>query len=357
MNTFGKLFTITTFGESHGAGIGVVIDGCPAGLNIAETDIQKELDRRKPGQSKISTQRKEDDNVQILSGVTDGITTGAPICLMVKNSDARSDDYQNLKDAYRPGHADFTYDKKYGHREWRGGGRSSARTTLAQVAAGAIAKKFLKEKAGIEILGFVDQVGEIKSEVNYVKISQKLVESNPVRCPDEKTAKKMIDLIEAVKSGGDSIGGSVSAVIRNAPIGLGSPVFDKLPADLAKAMMGINAAKGFEIGSGFSAIEMRGSEHNDAMYSGKGRAIMKTNFAGGTLGGISNGEDIYFRVAFKPTSTIAKTQQTINSKTKNITLNATGRHDPCIVPRAVPIVEAMAALVIIDHYLRYKAYK
>lgn len=357
MNTFGKLFSITTFGESHGAGIGVVIDGCPAGLKITPADIQKELDRRKPGQSNISTQRKEQDEVQIISGVTEGKTTGSPICLMVANTDQRSNDYINLKDAYRPGHADFTYEEKYGHREWRGGGRASARTTLAQVAAGAVAKKYLKEKLGIEIIGFVDQVGEVKYEKNYAKISLKNIEANPVRCPDEKCAKQMIALIEEVKSKGDSIGGSVTAVIRNAPIGLGSPVFDKLPADLAKAMMGINAAKGFEIGSGFKTIEMRGSEHNDAMQMASGKIKMKTNFSGGTLGGISNGENIYFRVAFKPTSTIAIEQDTVNKSKKAVKLKAFGRHDPCIVPRAVPIVEAMAALVILDHYLRYKAYK
>ncbi|MFA6171654.1 MAG: chorismate synthase [Patescibacteria group bacterium] len=357
MNTFGKLFTITTFGESHGAGVGAIIDGCPAGLEITEAYIQKELDRRKPGQSKITTQRKEEDKIQILSGVTGGKTTGAPILLLVKNSDARSEDYENLKEVYRPGHADFTYSAKYGNREWRGGGRASARTTLAQVAAGAIAKKYLKEKFCVEIIGFVDQVGSVKSEVDYSKVSLKKIEANPVRCPDETAAKKMIALIEAVKAEGDSIGGSVSAVIKNAPVGLGSPVFDKLPADLAKAMLGINAAKGFEIGSGFCAVEMRGSEHNDSFYAEKGQVKTRTNFSGGTLGGISNGENIYFRVAFKPTSTIAKAQETLNRQNKSITLKAAGRHDPCIVPRAVPIVEAMAALVILDHYLRYKAYK
>ncbi|MFA6106533.1 MAG: chorismate synthase [Patescibacteria group bacterium] len=357
MNTFGKLFTITTFGESHGLGVGVVVDGCPAGLKITEADIQKELNRRKPGQSSITTSRKEDDKIRIMSGVTDGKTTGAPIMMLAENRDARSEDYGQLKEVYRPGHADFTYEAKYGHREWRGGGRASARTTLAQVAAGAIAKKYLKEKLNVEILGFVDQVGEIKAAIDYNKLSLKKVEANPVRCPDEKIAKEMIKFITALKSGGDSTGGAVFAIIKNVPLGLGSPVFDKLPADLAKAMMGINAAKGFEIGSGFRAAEMRGSEHNDRFYTTKGKVRTKTNFAGGVLGGISTGEDIYFRVAFKPTSTIAKAQDTIDRRGKQVVLKAAGRHDPCIVPRAVPIVEAMAALVIMDHYLQWKAYK
>ncbi len=357
MNTFGKLFTITTFGESHGLGVGVVVDGCPAGLKIAESDIQKELNRRKPGQSSITTPRKEEDKIRIMSGVTEGKTTGAPIMMLAENSDARSEDYGQLKEIYRPGHADFTYEAKYGHREWRGGGRASARTTLAQVAAGAIAKKYLKEKLNVEILGFVDQVGEIKATIDYAKINLKKVEANPIRCPDEKRAKQMIELITSLKAQGDSIGGSVTAIIRNAPAGLGSPVFDKLPADLAKAMMGINAAKGFEIGSGFRAAEMRGSEHNDRFYTTKGKVRTKTNFAGGVLGGISTGEDIYFRVAFKPTSTIAKAQDTIDRRGKQVVLKAAGRHDPCIVPRAVPIVEAMAAIVVMDHYLQWKAYK
>ncbi|MFA6393834.1 MAG: chorismate synthase [Patescibacteria group bacterium] len=356
-NTFGKLFTITTFGESHGPALGVIIDGYPAGLKITEADIQKELDRRKPGQSAITTSREEDDKIRIMSGITEGKTTGAPIMLIVENRDARSKDYGSLKEVYRPGHADFTYEVKYGHREWRGGGRASARTTLAQVAAGAIAKKYLKEKLGVEILGFVDQVGDIKADIECAKVSLKKVEANPIRCPDEKTAKEMIKLIIAAKADGDSVGGAVAAVIRNVPAGLGSPVFDKLPADLAKAMMGINAAKGFEIGSGFGAAKMRGSEHNDSFYSANGQVKTKTNFAGGTLGGISTGEDIYFRVAFKPTSTISKAQDTIDRRGKKVILKAAGRHDPCIVPRAVPIVEAMAALVVMDHYLRWKAYK
>jgi len=354
-NTFGKIFSITTCGESHGGALGVIIDGCPAGLKISHEDIQKELDRRKPGQSILTTARQEEDKIQILSGVSDGVTTGAPILLLTFNKDAKSEDYLHLKDLYRPGHADFTYEKKFGLREWRGGGRSSARETLARVAAGAIAKKYLQEIAGISFLGYIEKIGDIQAQVDYKKINIQDVEANIVRCPDEKAAEKMIELINDVRSQGDSIGGVVFCAIKNVPLGLGEPVFDKLPADLAKAMLSINATKGFEIGAGFSAVNMRGSENNDSFYTDeKGIIHTKTNNCGGTLGGISNGEDIYFRVAFKPTPTIAKEQDTIDKNGQNVKLKAAGRHDPCVALRAVPVVEAMTALVIMDHYLRYK---
>lgn len=355
-NAFGQLFRITTFGESHGGGVGVVIDGCPPGLEISEEEIQKELDRRRPGQSAITSTRNEQDKIHILSGVFDGKTTGTPILLLAYNKDAKPEDYLNLKDLYRPGHADYTYQKKYGIRDWRGGGRASARETLARVAAGAIAKKYLKEKLGIEILSYVEQVGDIKTNIDFNSVTINMVESNVVRCPDISTAEKMIELIKKVKDEGDSIGGIVRGIIKNVPVGLGEPVFDKLPADLAKAMMSINAVKGFEIGSGFEGVKLRGSQHNDEFYINKlGNVRTKTNNAGGTLGGISNGETIYFRVAVKPVSTIRKQQITVNKNNEEVMLKATGRHDPCVLPRVVPIVDAMAALVILDHYLRHKA--
>jgi len=356
-NTFGQLFRVTTFGESHGGAVGCVVDGCPPGLEINVSDIQKDLDRRKPGQSKITSPRKEEDKIEILSGVFEGKTTGTPIMLMAKNKDARPEDYEKLKDIFRPSHADFTYEKKYGSRNWQGSGRASARETLARVAAGAIAKKFLKEKLNIIFLAFVEQVGEIKMKdvgVGHVRPDQ--IESNIVRCPDEKIAKKMIELIEKVRNEGDSVGGVIFGVIRNVPAGLGEPVFDKLSADLGKAMLSIPAVKGFTIGSGFEGVKMRGSQHNDSFYTDKQSKIRtKTNFSGGIQGGISNGEDIYFRVAFKPVSTIRKAQKTVNKQKQEVILAATGRHDPCVLPRAVPIVETMAALVIMDHYLRHKA--
>lgn len=355
-NTFGQLFRITTFGESHGGCVGAVVDGCPPNLEISAAEIQKELDRRKPGQSSITSPRKEEDEIQILSGVTDGKTTGAPIMLMAHNKDAKSEDYLQLKDVFRPGHADFTFQKKFGIREWRGGGRASARETLGRVAAGAIAKKFLKEKLNIEFISFVEQVGNIKSKADFNKVTMADVESNIVRCPDPIAAKKMINLIKSVKDDGDSVGGVIRGVIKNVPVGLGEPVFDKLPADLAKAMMSINAVKGFEIGTGFASAELKGSEHNDEFCLDEhGKIRTKTNHAGGTLGGISNGETIYFRVAIKPVSTISKLQHTVNLNAEEVTLEAAGRHDPCVLPRAVPIVDAMAALVIMDHFLRQKA--
>lgn len=355
-NSFGNLFRITTFGESHGGAVGVVVDGCPPGIAITEEEIQKELDRRKPGQSKITTPRKEEDLIKILSGVFEGKTTGTPILLLANNKDVRSEDYLHLKDLYRPGHADFTYQKKYGLRDWRGSGRASARETLARVAAGAIAQKYLKQKLGVEIVSYVEQVGDLKVEMDFNKVTRAQVDESIVRCPDKKVAKEMISLIESVQKDGDSIGGVVRGVIKNVPFGLGEPVFDKLPADLGKAMLSINAVKGFDIGSGFAGVKMRGSQHNDQFYKDKqGQVKLKTNFAGGTLGGISTGENIYFRVAFKPVSTIKKLQRTVNLEDEEVDLEAFGRHDPCVVPRAVSIVDAMAAIVILDHYLRYNS--
>lgn len=356
-NTFGQLFRVTTFGESHGGAIGCVIDGCPPGLEISTEDIQKDLDRRKPGQSKITTPRKEEDKIEILSGVFEGKTTGTPIMLMAKNKDARPEDYEKLKDVFRPSHADFTYESKYGFRNWQGSGRASARETLARVAAGAIAKKFLKEKLGIEFLAFVEQVGGIRmKDVGVGHVRPEHIESNIARCPDKNIAQKMIKLIEKVRNEGDSVGGVIRGVIKNSPAGLGEPVFDKLSADLGKAVLSIPAVKGFEIGSGFEGVRMRGSQHNDSFFVDKnGKIRTRTNFSGGIQGGISNGENIYFRVAFKPVSTIKKAQKTVNRQNQEVMFEATGRHDPCVLPRAVPIVEAMAAITIMDHYLRNKA--
>ncbi len=354
-NSFGNLFKITTCGESHGGAIGVIIDGCPAGLAISEIEIQQELDRRRPGQSAMTSPRHEKDVIHIFSGVFDGKTTGTPILLLSYNSDMRPEDYDELKNIYRPSHADYTYHMKYGRRDFRGSGRASARETLARVAAGAIAKKYLKQYLNIEIISYVEQVGNIGSDVNYKNVSMDAIESNIIRCPDKNAAIKMIDLIESVKNAGDSIGGIIKGVIRNVPAGLGEPVFDKLSADLGKAMLSINAVKGFEIGSGFSGITMRGSEHNDPFMIEDGKIKIKTNHAGGTLGGITTGEDIYFRVAFKPVSTISQRQNTVNLQQQSVELAATGRHDPCVLPRAVPIVDAMSALVVIDHFLRQQA--
>jgi len=353
-NSFGEVFKITTCGESHGGAIGVIIDGCPAGLDITVNDIQQELDRRKPGQSGITTARKEQDIIHILSGVFANKTTGTPILLLAYNSDMRPEDYAELKDVYRPSHADFTYLAKYGRRDFRGSGRASARETLARVAAGAIAKKYLKQNVNIEILSYVEQVENISSEVNHQTVTQEMIESNIVRCPDQLAANKMIKLIESVKNDGDSVGGIIKGVIRNVPAGLGEPVFDKLSADLAKAMLSINAVKGFEIGSGFNCATMRGSQHNDPFIMRAGKVCTETNHAGGILGGISTGEEIYFRVAFKPVATINKQQKTVDINGQSIDLTVAGRHDPCVLPRAVPIVDAMAALVMADHLLRQK---
>jgi len=354
-NSFGRLFRITTYGESHGTAIGVIIDGCPAGLAIDEDLIQDELTRRKPGQSRITTQRKEDDRFEIQSGVFEGRTTGTPISLVIYNKDQKSKDYSHIADKFRPSHADFTYHEKYGVRDYRGGGRSSARETAARVAAGAIAKQLLKE-SGMEITAYVSQVGDI-SAPDYKKMDLSLIEDNIVRCPDTNTAEKMIQLIDKVRKDRDTIGGVVTCIAAGVPAGLGEPVFDKLHAELGKAMLSINAVKGFEYGSGFEGTRMRGSAHNDEFFEEKGKVRTKTNFSGGIQGGISNGEDIYFNVAFKPVATIMQDQESVNEQGEPVTVSGKGRHDPCVVPRAVPIVEAMAALVIADHYLINKVSK
>ncbi len=404
-NTFGTLFRVTTFGESHGAAIGCIVDGCPAGLPFDLDYIQHELDRRRPGQSSIVTQRKESDTVQVLSGVFEGRTTGTPIALVIPNEDQRSRDYDHLAEAFRPSHADYTWQAKYGYRDHRGGGRSSARETAARVAAGAIAKLFLKTQ-GVDIQAYVSQVGHLATTQDYSQLDLTLTETNDIRCPDPVLAEKMIRLIKKVRKAGDTIGGVVSAVVRGCPVGLGEPVFDKLHADLGKAMLSINAAKGFEYGSGFEGVKMLGSEHNDLfspprelappsppleggdldrggiegltnlvapdsdgtesrgvkgsppLRGGGGgathEALTLTNHSGGIQGGISNGMDIYFRVAFKPVATIMRDQPSINAAGEAVTVKGKGRHDPCVVPRAVPIVEAMAALVLADHLLRQR---
>lgn len=355
-NTFGSIFKVTTFGETHGGSVGCIIDGCPSGLALVEADIQKDLDRRRPGQSDITTQRKEMDKIEIHSGVFEGKTTGTPIMLLVKNKDARSKDYEHLKDVFRPSHADYTYLQKYGIRDYRGGGRASARETLARVAAGAIARKYLEERIGIELVAFVEQVKNIGSSVTIETVTQKDVDSTTVRCPDQKAAQKMINLIKDTASEGDSVGGVIRCIIRNVPVGLGEPVFDKLSARLGYAMLSIPAVKGFEIGSGFSGTTKNGSEHNDAFLIENGAVKTHTNNSGGIQGGISNGEIIHFRVAFKPTSTIRKHQTTITTRKQPVQLSASGRHDPCVLPRAVPIVEAMAVLTLMDYYLLQKIY-
>lgn len=355
-NSFGKIFKISTFGESHGKAIGVTIDGCPAGIVLDEIFIQKQMDRRKPGQSKISTERLESDKFEILSGVFDGKTTGTPIGILIKNKDAKSQDYEHLKNVFRPSHADFTYEQKYGIRDYRGGGRASARETATRVVAGAIAQLFLKEYQ-IKIQAYVSQVGGLKIKSNNKAYDLDLAEKNIVRCPDESLAKLMIKLIEATKKNGDSLGGIITCVIENVPIGLGNPVFDRLEADLAKAMLSINAVKGFEIGSGFAGAGMKGSDHNDEFEIQNGKIKTKSNYSGGVQGGISNGETIYFNVAFKPVATINQKQNTLNKDFEPVVLEAKGRHDPCVVPRAVPIVEAMAALVLADHLLRNRLSK
>jgi chorismate synthase len=356
MNTFGTLFKISTFGESHGKAVGVLLDGCPAGLEIDIDFINSEMRRRRPGQSRITTPRKEKDQIEVLSGVFEGKTTGTPIALMVRNADAQSKDYSDIKDIYRPSHADFTYQQKYGMRDYRGGGRSSARETLARVAAGAIAKMYLK-KMGIEIIAYVSQVGKIKLNKSYLELDFTQKE-NILRCPDEAVSKKMIACIEDCKQKGDTIGGVINCVIKNVPVGLGEPVFGKLHAQLGNAMLGINAVKGFEYGSGFDGVSMYGSEHNDTFYSDKnGKIRTKTNYSGGVQGGISNGEDIFFRTAFKPVATLMQDIETVDKGGEKVILKPKGRHDPCVLPRAVPIVEAMAALVIMDFYLLQNARK
>lgn len=351
-NSIGTLFKLTTFGESHGPAIGCILDGCPAGLSIDEAFIQSELDRRKPGQSKITTQRKEDDTFKILSGVFEGKSTGTPIAIVIENQDQRSKDYSHIAETYRPSHADYTYDVKYGIRDYRGGGRSSARETAARVAAGAIAKLLLKQ-FNVSINAFVSQVGDIRAP-HYTQLDLSMTESNIVRCPDPDTAEKMVALIDQVRLDRDTIGGLVTCVISNTPVGLGEPVFDKLHAELGKAMLGINAVKGFEYGSGFAGVTLRGSQHNDEFYKDGDRVRTRTNYSGGIQGGISNGEDIYFNVAFKPVATIMQDQATVNKTGEEAVVSGKGRHDPCVLPRAVPIVESMAALVIADFILRMK---
>ena len=347
-NSFGNLFKLTTFGESHGVAIGGIIDGCPPGIHLDFDAIQNEMNRRKPGQSNIVTQRKEPDTVEFLSGIFEGQTTGTPIGFVIKNTNQKSKDYSHIKDVYRPSHADYTYHKKYGVRDYRGGGRSSARETACRVVAGAIAKQFLKD---VKIHAFTSSVGKININKPYQELDFSKIESNAVRCPDVAIAKKMIARIKDIRKEGDTIGGTVTCVLQNVPIGLGEPVFDKLHAELGKAMLSINAVKGFEYGSGFCGVEMKGSEHND-IFNEDGST--KTNLSGGIQGGISNGEDIYFRVAFKPVATIMQKQDTIDTKGNVLEMQGKGRHDPCVVPRAVPIVEAMAALVLADYTLLNK---
>lgn len=349
-NIFGNLFKLTTFGESHGEAIGGIIDGCPSGLKLDFDAIQNELNRRKPGQSEIVTQRKERDTVEFLSGIFEGITTGTPIGFTIKNTNQKSKDYSHIKDVYRPSHADYTYEKKYGIRDYRGGGRSSARETVCRVVAGAIAKQLLKE---VTIHAYTSSVGDIFLEKPYQDLDFSKIESNAVRCPDKDTAERMISKIKDIKKQGDTIGGTVTCVLQNVPVGLGEPVFDKLHAELGKAMLSINAVKGFEYGSGFCGAKMTGSEHND-LFNADGST--KTNLSGGIQGGISNGMDVYFRVAFKPVATIIQKQNALDSSGNIVEMQGKGRHDPCVVPRAIPIVEAMAALVLADYYLLNKIY-
>ncbi|HYR23074.1 MAG TPA: chorismate synthase [Chthoniobacterales bacterium] len=355
-NTFGQLFCVTTFGESHGGGIGVVIDGCPPKIGISAADVQRELNRRRPGQSKITTQRQEEDRCEILSGIFEGKTLGTPIGILVRNKDARPQDYAATKEKFRPSHADFTYEAKYGIRNWQGGGRASARETIGRVAAAVVARKVLRAfHPKIDIIAYVTQIHQLSAKIDRSKVKTGDVDANIVRCPDNASAKKMISLIEKTRAEGDSLGGVIECVVRNAPVGLGEPVFDKLEADLAKAMLSLPATKGFEIGSGFSSTRMRGSEHNDPFEMRAGKIRTSTNYSGGIQGGISNGEEIYFRVAFKPTATIAREQKTVSASHEQTKLAARGRHDPCVLPRAVPMVEAMAALVLCDHALRQRA--
>lgn len=349
-NTFGTRFKITTFGESHGKSIGVIIDGCPAGMPLDEALIQQDMDRRKPGQSKITTQRRESDTFFIQSGVFEGKTTGTPLMILIPNEDQRSKDYSHIADKFRPSHADYTYHAKYGIRDYRGGGRSSARETAARVAAGAVAKQFLQHK-GIDIKAYVSQVGELTLEKPYQEMDLARAEENIVRCPDPQVAEQMIELIDQTRKSRDTIGGIISCVAIGVPVGLGEPVFNKLHAALGAAMLGINAVKGFEYGSGFEGVKLNGSEHNDEIYKEDEAIRTRTNHSGGIQGGISNGEDIYFRVAFKPVATLMQDQASLNEAGEEVVVSGKGRHDPCVVPRAVPIVEAMAALTIADFYL------
>ncbi|MDE0010695.1 MAG: chorismate synthase [Candidatus Poribacteria bacterium] len=359
MNTFGHLFRITTWGESHGGAVGVVVDGCPPQIDLDVSAIQFELNRRKPGQSHLTTPRQEGDAVEILSGVFEGKTLGSPISMLVWNKNARPSDYEHLKDLYRPSHADFTYQEKYGIRNWQGGGRASARETIGRVAAGAIAKQVLRERAGTEMLAYVKQIHTLAAEVDTDTVTLEQIEASPVRCPDPIVSPKMAERIDQARRDRDSLGGIIESVARNVPVGLGEPIFDKLKADLAKGMMSLPATMGFQIGSGFGGITMTGSEHNDPFYLEKGgetqRIRTRTNNSGGTQGGISNGENIVFQVAFKPTATVGKPQQTVDVHGNAVTLEASGRHDPCVLVRAPAIVEAMAALVLTDHLLRHRS--
>ncbi|HLK89598.1 MAG TPA: chorismate synthase [Polyangia bacterium] len=363
-NSFGSMFRVTTFGESHGPGVGVVIDGCPPRLPITVEEIQRELDRRRPGQSHITTQRRESDTVEILSGVREGVTLGTSIALLVRNQDQRSGDYDEMRTKFRPSHADYTYQAKYGVRAWEGGGRASARETIGRVAAGVLARKALAAAGTIDIVAWVQRVQDLEVEVDTTTVTRQAVDANIVRCPDAAMAEKMIARIDEARKAGDSLGGVVEAVARGVPPGLGEPVFDKLDADLAKAMLSLPAAKGFEIGSGFAGTHLTGSQHNDPFYMarepsegsrlGSGKVRTRTNLSGGVQGGISNGEEIVLRVAFKPTATILREQETVDEQGQDTTIKARGRHDPCVLPRAVPIVEAMLALVLADHFLRQR---
>ncbi|PLS75607.1 MAG: chorismate synthase [Actinobacteria bacterium] len=355
-SSFGHQFRVTTFGESHGAGIGVVVDGCPPRLAIGVEEIQHDLDRRRPGQSRLTTQRQEGDVAEVLAGLFEGVTLGTPIAILIRNTDAVPGAYEAMKDLFRPSHADYTTESKYGLRDWRGGGRASARETAARVAAGAVARKLLRAAAGVEVLAWVRQVHEIDAEIDAGGVTEEAVEANPVRCPDRERASAMAAAIEEARRHGDSLGGVVECVARNVPPGLGEPVFDKLEADLAYGLMSLPASKGFEIGSGFAGTRLTGSAHNDAFVTGPdGRPRTLTNRSGGVQGGISNGEDVVVRVAFKPTATIAQAQQTVDRAGAEVSLEAKGRHDPCVLPRAVPLVEAMVCLVLADHWLRQRA--
>lgn len=354
-NSFGTLFRLSTWGESHGGGVGVVVDGCPPGLPLEVAEIQAELDRRRPGQSDITTPRKEPDAVTILSGVDAGYTLGTPIAMNVANKDHRPSAYDEMKVAYRPSHADFTYDAKFGRRMAEGGGRSSARETIGRVAAGAIARKILRLAAGVEIVAYVERIQDIAVAEDLPAPDPATIEANAVRCPDPAIAARMIERIKAVRSAGDSVGGTIRCLVRHLPAGLGAPVFDRLEADLAKAMLSLPATKGFEVGSGFAGTYLTGSAHNDPIIRDGDRIRTATNRSGGVQGGISNGEELYFRVAFKPTATIMQAQATVNKAGEPIELTGKGRHDPCVLPRAVPIVEAMAALVLVDHWMRHHA--
>jgi len=354
-NTFGALFRVTTWGESHGGAIGAVVDGCPSLLPLSEADIQPDLDRRAPGRSHLVTQRKESDTVRILSGVFDGRTLGTPIGLLIPNEDARSSDYAEVAEKYRPSHADYTYQAKYGIRDWRGGGRTSARETAGRVAAGAIARKLLAVRWGVEIVAFVSKVGRMVAAADLERVTRGDVDRTPIRCPDPVVAAEMIAAVEVARKDGNSLGGVVTCVARGCEPGWGEPVFDRLEADLARGMMSLPASKGFEIGSGFAGTDLTGIEHNDVFFMEGDRVRTRTNRSGGVQGGISNGETVYFRVAFKPTATVMREQATVSAEGEDTTITGRGRHDPCVLPRAVPMVEAMAALVLVDHALRHEA--